>query len=87
VNTEHGSRNDADRDEYGADLVIDALGRRCPIPVIELAKRIAEVPAGGVVAVLADDAAARVDIPAWCEMRGHEYLGARGEAYLVRRRA
>jgi len=66
-------------------LVIDALGKRCPLPVIELAKRIGEVPVGGTVAVLADDEAARLDIPAWCEMRGQEYLGAEGDRYLVRR--
>ncbi|TXS05207.1 aminotransferase class V-fold PLP-dependent enzyme, partial [Streptomyces sp. adm13(2018)] len=56
-------------------LLVDALGRRCPIPVIELAKVIGDVPVGGTVTVLADDAAARLDIPAWCEMRGQEYVG------------
>jgi cysteine desulfurase len=72
-------------------LTIDALGRRCPIPVIELAKRIGEVPVGGLVAVLSDDEAAALDIPAWCEMRGHEYVESqpreRGTAYIVRRRS
>lgn len=72
-------------------LVVDALGRRCPIPVIELAKVIDAVPVGGTVTVLADDEAARLDIPAWCEMRGQEYVGEspaeRGTAYVVRRRA
>ncbi|KJK59577.1 cysteine desulfurase/sulfurtransferase TusA family protein [Saccharothrix sp. ST-888] len=75
-------------------LVLDTLGKRCPLPVIELAKRIGTVPVGGTVAVLSDDEAARLDIPAWCEMRGQEYLGEapaadygrdRGSAYLVRR--
>ncbi|WP_327119351.1 cysteine desulfurase/sulfurtransferase TusA family protein [Streptomyces sp. NBC_01341] len=70
-------------------LVVDALGRRCPIPVIELAKVIGEVPVGGTVTVLADDEAARLDIPAWCEMREQEYVGEepadRGSAYVVRR--
>ncbi|MFF4378930.1 aminotransferase class V-fold PLP-dependent enzyme [Kitasatospora sp. NPDC001547] len=79
----------------GRVTVIDALGKRCPLPVIELAKRIGEVPPGGTVAVLADDEAARLDIPAWCEMRGQEYAGEapaaeyggdRGSAYLVVRR-
>ncbi|MFI6643874.1 cysteine desulfurase/sulfurtransferase TusA family protein [Streptomyces sp. NPDC050504] len=73
----------------GADLVVDAIGKRCPIPVIELAKGIGDVPVGGVVRVLADDEAARLDVPAWCEMRGQEYVGAeeleRGVAYVVRR--
>jgi cysteine desulfurase len=75
--------------ETAADLVVDAIGRRCPIPVIELAKVITDVPVGGTVRVLSDDEAARLDIPAWCEMRGQEYLGEepadRGRAYLVRR--
>ncbi|MEV0846900.1 aminotransferase class V-fold PLP-dependent enzyme [Streptomyces sp. NPDC049954] len=73
-----------------ADLVVDAVGRRCPIPVIELAKVIGEVPVGGTITVLADDEAARLDIPAWCEMRDQEYVGEepapRGTAYRVRRR-
>ncbi|MFD5032715.1 cysteine desulfurase/sulfurtransferase TusA family protein [Streptomyces sp. NPDC058405] len=88
------------RERYGApvsaagsggtpSLVVDALGRRCPIPVIELAKVIGEVPVGGTVTVLADDEAARLDIPAWCQMRGQEYVGEQpadhGAAYVVRR--
>ncbi|MFE6527092.1 cysteine desulfurase/sulfurtransferase TusA family protein [Streptomyces sp. NPDC057794] len=70
-------------------LVVDSLGKRCPIPVIELAKVIGDVPVGGLVRVLSDDEAARLDIPAWCEMRGQEYVGEepadRGTAYSVRR--
>lgn len=73
--------------------VIDAIGRKCPIPVIELAKHIGDVPVGATIRVLADDVAARLDIPAWCRMREHTYLGEepavqRGPdavAYLVRR--
>ncbi|MFJ2413965.1 cysteine desulfurase/sulfurtransferase TusA family protein [Streptomyces brevispora] len=72
-----------------ASLVVDALGRRCPIPVIELAKVIGGVPVGGTVTVLSDDEAARLDIPAWCAMREQEYVGEepadRGSAYVVRR--
>ncbi|WP_369258064.1 cysteine desulfurase/sulfurtransferase TusA family protein [Streptomyces sp. R35] len=70
-------------------LVVNALGKRCPIPVIELAKVIGDVPVGGTVRVLSDDEAARLDIPAWCEMRGQEYVGEEpadhGSAYVVRR--
>jgi cysteine desulfurase len=73
--------------------VINALGLRCPIPVIELAKRIDAVPIGAMIRVLADDPAARLDIPAWSQMREHSYLGeepapergAAAVAYLVRR--
>ncbi|AQU69087.1 aminotransferase class V-fold PLP-dependent enzyme [Streptomyces niveus] len=73
--------------DAAASLVVDALGKLCPIPVIELAKVIGDVPVGGTVTVLSDDEAARLDIPAWCEMRGHEYGGRNGTAFLVRRLA
>ena len=53
-------------------LTIDALGRKCPIPIIMLAEQIRDVPVGGVIAVLADDPAAYSDVPAWCEMKSHE---------------
>ena len=71
-------------------LVIDAVGRMCPLPVIELAKQIADVPVGSVVAVVSDDPAAATDIPAWCRMREQEYVGElqqqeHATSYLVRR--
>lgn len=70
-------------------LVIDALGRMCPLPVIELAKQIGDVPVGSVIALVSDDPAAATDIPAWCRMREHDYVGTGpaevGTAYLVRR--
>ena len=74
------------------DLELDCRGLLCPAPVIELGRRVAEVPVGGVVAVVATDAAARVDVPAWCRMRGQEYVGQDTAAdgtprYLVRRLA
>ena len=56
-------------------FTLDALGLMCPLPVIELAKRIDQVPIGATIGVLADDPAARLDIPAWCQMREHSYLG------------
>ncbi|HVF03567.1 MAG TPA: sulfurtransferase TusA family protein [Frankiaceae bacterium] len=72
-----------------ADLTLDVLGRRCPIPVIELARHIEDVEVGQVVAVVADDEAARVDIPVWCRMKGHEFVGTEpaetGARYLVKR--
>ncbi|MEU9231672.1 cysteine desulfurase/sulfurtransferase TusA family protein [Streptomyces subrutilus] len=70
-------------------LELDALGLRCPQPVIELAAAIGRVPVGGTVTVVSDDEVARLDIPAWCGMRGHAYLGEAereaGTAYTVRR--
>ncbi len=71
-------------------LELDCRGMACPRPVIELAKAIGGVPVGSLLAVLADDVAARTDIPAWCRMRGQEYAGEEAAAdgtprHLVRR--
>jgi tRNA 2-thiouridine synthesizing protein A len=70
-------------------LTIDALGRKCPIPIIMLAEQIRDVPLGAVVAVLADDPAAYTDIPSWCVMKAQEFAGyavlPRGWALFIRR--
>ena len=57
-------------------MIVDARGKRCPVPVIELAKAVPTVAVGDVVEVLADDPAARVDIPVWCRMKGQTLLSA-----------
>ncbi len=71
-------------------LELDCRGMRCPLPVIRLANAIGDVEVGALVAVVADDPGSRPDVPAWCRMRGHEYVGESAAddgvpAYLVRR--
>ena len=71
------------------NTVLDCLGKPCPAPVIELARAIGTCEVGASLVVLADDPAAAYDIPAWCRMRGQEFVG-RTEidgrpAYEVRR--
>lgn len=73
-----------------ADLELDCRGMRCPLPVIELARRITDVEVGQTVAVAATDAAAAYDVPAWCRMRGQEFAGTEPAEdgvprYVVRR--
>ena len=55
-------------------LTIDALGRKCPIPIIMLAEQIRDVPVGSIIAVRADDPAAYADVPSWCGMKSHEFV-------------
>ena len=69
---------------------LDCRGMRCPLPVIRLAGHIGDLAVGEVLAVAADDPATRTDVPAWCRMRGQEYVGERAASdgtptYLVRR--
>lgn len=72
------------------DLLLDCRGMLCPRPVIELARHLGDVPVGGTLAVASDDVAAATDVPAWCRMRQHEFLGVEEAedgvpVYLVRR--
>lgn len=57
------------------DLELDCRGLRCPMPVIRLANALGDVSVGGTIGVVATDPATRLDVPAWCRMRGHDYVG------------
>lgn len=83
--TEHPDASDVRIEHW-----IDERGQRCPIPVVALARARRIYGAGVVVAVVADDAGAKHDIPAWCRLKGAEFLGVRppkdshgGTAYVV----
>jgi tRNA 2-thiouridine synthesizing protein A len=70
-------------------LTLDALGKKCPIPIIMLADKINQVPVGATIEVLADDPAAKTDLPAWCALKSQEFVSASdlpvGWSFLVRR--
>jgi TusA-related sulfurtransferase len=59
---------------------VDAVGKACPVPVIDLAKAITGVDIGSCVVVLADDPGAKVDIPVWCRMKHHELVAVEQDA-------
>lgn len=50
---------------------IDARGLKCPLPVLKMEKRLAALPPGARLTVLATDPMARVDIPLYCLQHGH----------------
>lgn len=52
----------------GEQIELDERGRRCPLPVIALAKAAAAHP-GALARLLSDDPASRHDVPAWCRMK------------------
>ncbi|MFE7753941.1 sulfurtransferase TusA family protein [Streptomyces sp. NPDC057429] len=58
-----------------ADITVDGAGLLCVTLLLRLRARIATAAPGTVVHVLATDPAAPLDLPAWCHMTGHEYLG------------
>ena len=68
---------------------LDATGLLCPLPVLKARKRLKSLPSGAVLAVLADDPAAVVDMPHFCAEAGHALLaqGLSGtvQTYLIRK--
>ena len=58
--------------EIAADAqLLDARGLRCPLPVLKTEKRLASLPAGASLRVLATDPMARIDIPLYCVQHGY----------------
>ncbi|MFB7341614.1 sulfurtransferase TusA family protein [Streptomyces hydrogenans] len=57
------------------DLVVDGTGLLCVTLLLRLRKEIDGRAPGTVVHIVATDPAAPLDLPAWCHMTGHDYLG------------
>ena len=56
---------------------LDARRLLCPLPVIRVQDRVAELHAGDRLEVICTDPGALNDIPAWCRINGHEVIEAR----------
>ncbi len=67
-----------------ADQTLDCLGLYCPIPIIKTAERVKQLKQGDVLEVVADDKGIKLDMPAWCEATGHEFLGVEEQGGEIR---
>ncbi|HCA86571.1 MAG TPA: redox protein, regulator of disulfide bond formation [Streptomyces sp.] len=57
------------------DITVDGTGLLCVTLLLRLRKEIDGAEPGTLVHVIATDPAAPLDLPAWCHMTGHTYLG------------
>jgi tRNA 2-thiouridine synthesizing protein A len=64
----------------------DAGDLACGDLVLALRRRLAELPPGGVLEVIALDPAAPEDLPAWCRLTGHVLRQARHPHYHIQRK-
>lgn len=62
-----------------ANVVLDALGLRCPEPVLKIAVKSAELSPGDTLEVVGDCPTFEHDIRAWCQRLKKPLLWARGE--------
>ena len=67
------------------DVVLDCVGLGCPMPIFKTANTVKKMEAGQVLEVQSDDDGIEMDMPAWCKITGHEYLGLikEGDEYHV----
>lgn len=66
------------------DVVVDARRLLCPMPVIRVQAAVRQLQPGQIVAVLATDPGVMHDIPAWCRVQGHQFLGCVHEGRVMR---
>ena len=55
-------------------VLLDAKGLKCPLPVLKARKAMRELPAGGVLRVIATDPGAAKDFEHFCHTTGCELL-------------
>ncbi len=73
------------------DRTLDALGLRCPEPVMMVRKAVRHMEAGQTLLVIADDPATVRDIPGFCRFMEHVLLAQQTDAlpyrYLLKKNA
>lgn len=57
-----------------SEVELDARNILCPLPVIRTQDRIQDLQSGDTLIVHCTDPGARVDIPTWCRINGHEVI-------------
>ena len=57
-----------------ADHTLDAKGLNCPLPILKARKALKEVPAGGILEILATDPGSIADFEAFCRQTGNELV-------------
>ena len=73
----------ATAEEVGDAQIVDARGSACPQPIIEIARAASRVNSGARLALISDDPATEIDLPAWCKMKGHKFLGRTNESFYL----
>ncbi|WP_010284866.1 sulfurtransferase TusA family protein [Bacillus timonensis] len=66
------------------NLVLDAKGLACPMPIVKTKKAINNLDSGHVLEVQATDKGSKADLKAWAESTGHQYLGTIEEGDVLK---
>ena len=67
-----------------ANVILDAKGLACPMPIVKTKKAMNNLEAGLVMEVQATDRGSKADIKAWAESTGHQYIGTIEEGEVLK---
>ncbi len=67
-----------------SDIVLDAQGLACPMPIVRTKKQLNAMQAGQILEVQATDKGSTADLKAWAESTGHHYLGTLEEGDVLK---
>jgi tRNA 2-thiouridine synthesizing protein A len=77
-------------DQSATEVLVDARGLLCPVPIIRLSKAIKGVSVGGLVRLLATDPGSDPDVRAWEKQTGNELVSTAHQgkefSFLLRRK-
>jgi tRNA 2-thiouridine synthesizing protein A len=59
--------------------VLDAKGLMCPMPIVQLAKKMKTMKVGDELDLIASDVGSKADVPAWCQRTGNELVSMKEE--------
>lgn len=63
---------------------VDATGQKCPMPILMTAKAAKELAPGDFMLIIATDAGARSDVPAWVSQTGNELVESSEEGDVLK---
>ncbi|KXZ20517.1 hypothetical protein AXI59_07625 [Bacillus nakamurai] len=66
-----------------ANIVLNAKGLACPMPIVKTKKKMKDLKAGEVLEIQATDKGSTADLQAWAKSTGHEYLGTEAEGEIL----
>lgn len=61
------------------DLFLDVRQLLCPLPILRAEAAITGMATGAVLAICATDPGLTQDLPAWCAIHGHHFLGIKSQ--------
>ena len=57
-----------------ADMVLDAKGLNCPLPILKAKKALTSIQTGGLLEILATDPGSVADFKSFCRQTGNELV-------------